>query len=351
MTNCPLYLDHAATTPVLPAVCEAMNDAMERWANPSSPHAAGRSAGRALEEARARIAKALDWDGELILTSGASESISIALQRASVPAHAVGATEHDAVLRAAPDAFRLPVEPDGVIAFEDLSEFAAHSPGGLFAVQQVNNETGVIQPLDDIAQIVRLNEGKLFADCSQSAGKLPLPTAADVIAISAHKFGGPPGIGALLLRDLSLLRPSGGQEQGYRAGTQNVPGAIGMAVALEQDFGWLARAATLRAMLDDEIVAAGGEVVAHSSPRLPTIASYRMPGKSSQAQLVRFDMAGIAVSAGSACSSGTIKPSHVLTSMGWSAEAASEVVRVSFGPKTSETDIDRFLTLWKQMAP
>lgn len=351
MTNCPLYLDHAATTPVLPAVREAMNDAMERWANPSSPHAAGRSAGRALEEARARIAKALDWDGELILTSGASESISIALQRASVPAHAVGATEHDAVLRAAPDAFRLPVEPDGVIAFEDLSEFAAHSPGGLFAVQQVNNETGVIQPLDDIAQIVRLNEGKLFADCSQSAGKLPLPTAADVIAISAHKFGGPPGIGALLLRDLSLLRPSGGQEQGYRAGTQNVPGAIGMAVALEQDFGWLARAATLRAMLDDEIVAAGGEVVAHSSPRLPTIASYRMPGKSSQAQLVRFDMAGIAVSAGSACSSGTIKPSHVLTSMGWSAEAASEVVRVSFGPKTSETDIDRFLTLWKQMAP
>jgi cysteine desulfurase len=351
MTNCPLYLDHAATTPVLPAVCEAMNDAMERWANPSSPHAAGRSAGRALEEARARIAKALDWDGELILTSGASESISIALQRASVPAHAVGATEHDAVLRAAPDAFRLPVEPDGVIAFEDLSEFAAHSPGGLFAVQQVNNETGVIQPLDDIAQIVRLNEGKLFADCSQSAGKLPLPTAADVIAISAHKFGGPPGIGALLLRDLSLLRPSGGQEQGYRAGTQNVPGAIGMAVALEQDFGWLARAATLRAMLDDEIVAAGGEVVAHSSPRLPTIASYRMPGKSSQAQLVRFDMAGIAVSAGSACSSGTIKPSHVLTSMGWSAEVASEVVRVSFGPKTSETDIDRFLTLWKQMAP
>ena len=287
MTNCPLYLDHAATTPVLPAVRAAMNDAMERWANPSSPHAAGRSAGRALEEARARIAKALDWDGELILASGASESISIALQRASVPAHAVGATEHDAVLRAAPDAFRLPVEPDGVIAFEDLSEFAAHSPGGLFAVQQVNNETGVIQPLDDIAQIVRLNEGKLFADCSQSAGKLPLPTAADVIAISAHKFGGPPGIGALLLRDLSLLRPSGGQEQGYRAGTQNVPGAIGMAVALEQDFGWLARAAKLRAMLDEEIVAAGGEVVAHSSPRLPTIASSHAGQKPHQSQCVQ----------------------------------------------------------------
>ena len=157
-------------------------------------------------------------------------------------------------------------------------------------------------------------------------------------------------MGALLLRDLALLRPSGGQEQGYRAGTQNLPGAVGMAVALEQDFSWLKRAAALRATLDEEIAAAGGEVVAAQAPRLPTIASYRMPGKSSQAQLVRFDMAGIAVSAGSACSSGTIKPSHVLTAMGWSAEAAGEVVRVSFGPQTSEADVERFLSVWKQMA-
>ena len=350
MTNSPLYLDHAATTPVLPAVRAAMAEAMEHWANPSSPHSPGRAAGRMLEDARARIAAALGWDGEVILTSGASEAIGIALQRASIPVSAIGATEHDAVLRAAPDAFRLPVEADGVIAFEELSEYCAHHPGGIVAVQQVNNETGVIQPLDDIARVVRLNEGRLFADCSQSAGKLPLPRAADLIAISAHKLGGPPGIGALLLRDLSLLKPSGGQEQGYRAGTQNLPGAAGFAVALEQDFGWMKRAAKLRAMLDEGIAAAGGMVVAQDAPRLATIASYRMPGKSSQAQLVRFDMQGIAVSAGSACSSGTIKPSHVLTAMGWSADAAGEMVRVSFGPQTSVADVERFLEAWKVIA-
>ncbi len=347
MTDSPLYLDHAATTPVLADVRATMADAWEHWANPSSPHAPGRAAGRMLEQARARIAAALDWEGEVIFTSGASEAIGIALQRASMPTKAIGATEHDAVFRAAPDAYRLPVEADGVIMFDELSEYCAHSPNAIVAVQQVNNETGVIQPLDDIARIVRLSDCRLFADCSQSAGKLPLPTMADLIAISAHKLGGPPGIGALLLRDLSLLTPSGGQEQGYRAGTPNLPGAVGFAMALEQDFDWLARAARLRAMLDEGIFAAGGEVIAQDAPRLATIASYRMPGKSSQAQLVRFDMKGISVSAGSACSSGTIKPSHVLTAMGWSAQAAGEVVRVSFGPSTMEADIKRFFNAWK----
>ncbi len=351
MPDFPLYLDHAATTPVLPAVRAAMEEAMERWANPSSPHAAGRAAGLLLEDARARIAAVLGWDGTVIFTSGASESIGIALQRSAIPVSAIGATEHDAVLRAAPTADRLPVEADGIVAIDHLGEYCAHRPGSMIAVQQLNNETGVIQPLDDIAQLVRLNEGRLFADCSQGAGKMPLPQAADMIAISAHKFGGPPGMGALLLRDLSLLQPSGGQEQGYRAGTQNLPGALGMAAALEQDAGWLDQAVALRSTLDEQIVAAGGDIVAAGSARLATIASYRMPGKSARAQLVRFDMAGIAVSAGSACSSGTIRPSHVLTAMGWSPEAAGEVIRVSFGPQTRAADVARFLGVWKQMAP
>ncbi len=349
MNEAPLYLDHAATTPVLPQVREAMAQAMERWANPSSPHAPGRAAGRMLEDARARIGSALGWNGEVILTSGASEAIGIALGRASRPVHAIGATEHDAVLRTASAADLLPVGVDGVVDFDHLSEYLAHRPNGIVALQQVNNETGVIQRLDDVAQIARLNECRLFADCSQSAGKLPLPDA-DLIAVSAHKLGGPPGVGALLLRDLSLLTPSGGQEKGYRGGTQNLPGAIGFAAALEQDFNWVKEAARLRGMLDEAVSAEGGEVVAADSLRLPTIASYRMPGKSSQAQLVRFDMAGIAVSAGSACSSGTIKPSHVLTAMGWDAAAAGEVVRVSFGPQTREADIERFLRVWRSIA-
>ncbi len=192
---------------------------------------------------------------------------------------------------------------------------------------------------------IRAGGGLLFADCSQSAGKLSLPDA-DMIAISAHKFGGPPGIGALLLHDLALLRPTGGQEQGYRRGTENLPAVAGLAAALTGGYAWLEAAAILRTKLDAAIVQAGGQVVAAASQRLATIASYRMPGVSASSQLIGFDMAGISVSAGSACSSGTLKTSHVLGAMGWDAQAASEVVRVSFGPETSAADIDRFVATW-----
>lgn len=335
-----LYLDYAATTPMLPAAKRAMIEAMDRWANPSSPHADGRAARAGLEDARARIAGALGWDGHLIFTSGASEAIAIGLGRAKAERIATSCVEHDAVLRVTPGAERLAVDGQGIV---DLRNSGGEKR--LFAIQHVNNETGVIQPLDRIDRGGAL----LFADCAQSAGKLPLPDA-DMIAISAHKFGGPPGIGALLVRDLALLHPSGGQEQGYRAGTENLPAILAMAAALETDDDWLANAAALRARLDGGIVAAGGIVVANAAQRIPTIASYCMPGLSARAQLIRFDMAGISVSAGSACSSGSLKTSHVLGAMGWDEAAAGEVVRVSFGHATSEADVDRFLGAWTAMA-
>jgi cysteine desulfurase len=216
-------------------------------------------------------------------------------------------------------------------------------------VQSVNNETGVIQQLDVIADAVRAAGGTLFADCSQSAGKLPLPNA-DMIAVSAHKLGGPPGIGALLVRELGMLQPTGGQEQGYRRGTENLPAAVGFAVALEAGFDWLAEAARLRTMLDCAIVAQGGEVVAAASNRLATIGGYRTPGVAASSQLINFDMAGLAVSAGSACSSGTLKTSHVLGAMGWDSKAASEVIRVSFGRETTEAEIRRFVEVWRSIA-
>lgn len=331
-----IYLDHAATTPLLPAVREAMADAMARWANPSSPHSEGRAARAALEDARTRINAALGWDGELILTSGASEAIALALRGQDAIASAV---EHDAVLAVAGKT-RLPVNADGYV------EVNAIQAAARYAVQSVNNETGVIQPLSDIAAAVRAVGGTLFADCSQSAGKLPLPEA-DLIAISAHKLGGPPGVGALLTRNLGLLQPTGGQEQGYRRGTENLPAAIGLAVALEAGFAWLAEAARLRAVLDAAVREAGGIVVADASDRLATIASYQMPGAAASSQLINFDMAGIAVSAGSACSSGTLKTSHVLGAMGWDEKAASQVIRVSFGPETNAAHIDRFIDVWR----
>ena len=333
-----IYLDHAATTPVIPAAREAMADAMARWANPSSPHSEGRAARAALENARARVAAALNWDGEVIFTSGASEAIAIALRGHEA---IVSAVEHDAVLAVA-GATRLPVGPDGYVDLNAIKGAAR------YAVQSVNNETGVIQPMAEIADIVRANGGLLFADCSQSAGKLPLPDA-DLMCVSAHKLGGPPGMGALLVRNLGLLSPTGGQEQGYRRGTENLPAAIGFATALDAGFAWMEKAVRLRDILDAEITASGGIVVAEASSRLATIGSYRMPGVAASSQLINFDMAGIAVSAGSACSSGTLKTSHVLGAMGWDERSASEVVRVSFSADTSESDVTRFSDVWRNI--
>ena len=331
-----LYLDHAATTPVVPAARAAMVEAMAHWANPSSPHSDGRKARAALEFARQSVKASLNWDGEVLFTSGASEAIFMGLAGFEAVASAV---EHDAVLNAVGAEARLAVNADGVVQLGPIAKERR------YAIQHVNNETGVVQPLAELGAQIRAGGGLLFADCSQSAGKLPLPDA-DLIAISAHKFGGPPGIGALLLRDLALLRPTGGQEKGYRRGTENLPAVAGLAAALASGFGWLDGVAKLRAKLDAAIAGAGGEVVAPDSHRLATIGSYRMPGVSSSSQLIGFDMAGISVSAGSACSSGTLKTSHVLGAMGWDMAAASEVVRVSFGPETSEADIDRFVVTW-----
>lgn len=347
MSRTRLYLDHAATTPLLPAAREAMADALARWHNPSSPHAEGRAARAALEQARARIAAALGWQGAILFTSGASEALTIALQRGRAGERIISAVEHDALLRAAPTARRLPVRPDGIVDLTDLAAIAGERP--LIAIQHANNETGVLQPLEQVAEAVRGKGGILLADCAQTAGKWPLPDA-DMIALSAHKFGGPPGAGALLLRDWSLIDPVGGQEQGYRYGTENLPAILGMATALEAYEPWIDRAAGLRARLEAAIAAAGGTCVAAGSARIPTIGAYRMPGVAAAAQLIEFDMAGIAVSAGSACSSGSLKPSHVLAAMGWEEPALSEVIRVSFGPATGEADIDRFATLWARLA-
>lgn len=339
-----LYLDHAATTPVLPAARAAMAEAFERWANPSSPHLEGRAARAALEDARARIARALGFAGTLIFTSGASEAIEIVMRRAKADRRLISAVEHDAVRRASRDATILPVSPDGIVAAP-----VPAGAGALIAIQAVNNETGVIQPLAEQIAAVRGTGGLLLADCAQSAGKMALPDA-DFIALSAHKLGGPPGIGALLVRDLATLEPSGGQEQGYRGGTENLPAALGFAAAAEAGRRWIDRARILRARLDAEIRENGGIVVADRAERLPTVASYRMPGVAATTQLIRFDLGGIAVSAGSACSSGSLKPSHVLAAMGWDETAAREVIRISFGPDTLEGDIDRVAAQWRAIA-
>lgn len=337
-----IYLDHAATTPVLPEVRAAMAEAYARWANPSSPHAEGRAAKAALEEARSRIKAALGWSHELILTSGASEAAALALSRAKIGARAISAVEHDSIRRAAPDADVIAVDAEGVADLDAVPQ------GALVAIQSANSETGLVQPFEKVAGAIRARGGLWLADAAQTAAKLPLPDA-DLIIVSAHKLGGPPGIGALLVKDLTVLLPTGGQEKGYRGGTENLPGALGFAVALEAR-GSREHLPRLRQMLDDGVRAAGGQIVAEKGARLAEIASYRLPGTAAAAQLIELDSAGIAVSAGSACSSGTLKPSAVLTAMGWTGEQAREVIRVSLAPETAQAEVERFLDVWTKLA-
>ena len=367
-----IYLDHASTTPILPVAAEAIANACAAWANPSSAHQEGRGVRSELEAARARIAAALGWTGTLVFTSGATEAIDIVLRRARAGPRLVSAIEHAAVHRSAPEARRIAVHADGTLDLADLAaaleeiplpesregqgvgpSSSAMSPSDkpnrpLVAIQHVNNETGVIHPIVDIAARVKAAGGLLLVDCAQSAGKLPLPEA-DFLVVAAHKLGGPPGIGALLVRDPATLDAVGGQEGGYRPGTVPVPMILGFAAALEADHGWYAEAERLRAKLDREITAAGGEVIAASAPRIATIAAYRMPGVPAASQMMQLDLAGIAVSAGSACSSGSLKTSHVLLAMGMPEEAAREVIRISFGPQTLESDIDALLTEWRNL--
>jgi cysteine desulfurase len=340
-----IYLDHAATTPILPAAVAAVEEGMRRWANPSSPHAEGRAARAALEEARAAIGAAYGWKQDVVLTSGASESLAIAMVRAMVPGRAVTAVEHDAVMRLSEGAAVLPVDSEGL-----LGEVAFPAQA-LVTVQWANSETGVRQPIAAIAACVHAAGSLLLVDAAQMpAGADPEVAAhADFVAVSAHKRGGPPGIGALLVRDFATLSPTGGQERGYRPGTENLPGALGYAAALAEPEP-VEHYDALRARLDDALIAAGGEIIGAASPRHPAIGAYRMPGIASAAALIQFDSAGFAVSAGSACASGSLKPSHVLRAMGMSDEALREVVRVSFGRSTTEAEIDAFAAAWRSIA-
>lgn len=345
-----IYFDHASTTPVIGPARDAFERGLDLWANPNSPHSEGRGSRALLEEARETIRQALDWPHDVIFTSGASESVEIAARRAQLPGRAHGATEHAIVGHAmGADSIVLPVDANGLIDEGALDAVLEQGPA-LIAIQQVNNETGVIQPLDRLAPKIRESGSLILADCAQGASKLPLPHA-DFIAICAHKLGGPPGIGALLVRDLATLEPcGGGQEKGYRRGTQDVPGALAFAAALAARPYDMDRFATLRQKLEEGVRAEGGVVIAEGAPRVPTIGAIALPGATSAAILVQLDLAGIAVSAGSACSSGKSRPSHVLEAMHAPPEIACSFIRISFGPDSSEEEVDLFLQEFGRIA-
>ena len=306
-----------------------MEEGFAIWANPSSPHAEGRRARAALEDARERVKRALGWEGEVIFTSGASEALAIALGRAKVQRRIVSAVEHDAVFRAVPDAT--------IFTGEESIDADA-----LLAIQHVNSETGTINPVSDMAQTVRQAGALLLSDCAQSAGKRALPDA-DLVVVSAHKFGGPIGIGALLVRDFNLLEPSGGHERGYRQGTENLPGALGMVAALEAGEWGTTRAqrATFAAQVAAQRLTIGDQV--------DYIFALAHAAMSAQALLIRLDAMGFAVSAGSACSSGTLKKSRVLDAFGVADDVAARTIRVSIGWSTTPEELERFSEAWASL--
>ena len=344
MTRNRIYLDHAATTPLLPQAREACLRGFDLWANPSSPHGAGRAARAALEDARARVAAALGWEGEVIFTSGASEALAMGLGRAKVDRRLVSAVEHDAVFRAAPGAEVVPIAQGHL----DAGALAAalDMPGrALVAIQQINSEVGhcVLRECD--VAMVREAGGLVLCDASQMGIGRSLPKGVDMAVISGHKIGAPVGIGALLVRNFDMLEPSGGQERGYRQGTENLPGALALAAALEWGGGCWQTTLCQRNRFGERLEMTGsilgGEdcadhIFALASPRL-----------SAAVMLMKLDAMGICVSAGSACSSGSLKPSRVLTAFGVAPEVAARTIRVSLGWSTTQTDLDRFADAWE----
>lgn len=287
----------------------------------------------------------------MIFTSGASEAAALTLGHANAGARLVSTVEHDCVLQAAPDAERLAVAADGGLDMENLAE-AVRREKPLVAVQHLNSETGSRQDIAAIGELVAAEDGLLLVDCAQSAGKFAMPNC-DMAIISAHKFGGPIGIGALLVKDYAMLAPSGGQERGYRRGTENLPGALGMAAALEACGDPYIAREVLEPFdaLAEECRKLGGTWLSDRlSDPTPYIHSIAMPNMSASAQVMRFDMAGIAVSQGSACSSGTMKVSRVMQAMQVEPEVAERMIRVSFGWNTTRAEVERFCEVWLEMA-
>lgn len=371
-----IYLDHAATTPLRPEAREAMLAALDgRWGNPSSIHRWGRDARAALDDARARFAAVIGASpAEIVFTRGGTEADNIALwgraRLAPGAPLACSAVEHSAVLnvlRAAGDAGHpthlLPVDGNGVVDLDSLHHLLARDEKpAIVSVMWANNEVGAMQPVDEIGAMCREAGVVFHSDAVQALGKVPVradQTAVDLLAFSAHKLGGPRGVGALYIRRGTSIQPllrGGGQERGMRPGTEDVAGALAFAVAAELADGEreveMTRLAALRDRLERELSARVPGLVlnAADAPRLPTISNVSVPGADAEMLLIGMDMEGVAVSSGSACSSGAVTPSHVLTAMGVAPETAGPSVRFSLGRGTTEADIERVIDIFPTVA-
>jgi cysteine desulfurase len=363
-----VYLDHNATSPLRPEARAAMLNALETLGNPSSVHAEGRAAKALLEEARSVVAQAVGAPRRsVVFTSGATEAASLALSpalrregdEAPIDVLLIGAGEHLCVLQghrfplAAVET--IPLSRKGLIALEALEAALARHSGErvMLALQAVNNETGVIQPVAEAAALIHGANGVVVCDAVQSVGRLETTfatTDADILFFSSHKLGGPMGVGALAFRDESLhleapILRGGGQEFGHRAGTENVPGIAGFAAALRAATadlaGEAARLADLRDALERQVlkVAPDARFYGSRASRAPNASAFAIPGLAPRTMLMALDLENVALSAGSACSSGKVAESHVLAAMG---AVEKEALRASFGWSSTQEDVEQF---------
>jgi cysteine desulfurase len=376
-----VYLDWNATAPLRPQARAAVLDALDLCGNPSSVHAEGRAAHRLIEQAREEVAALVGAEARnVVLTSGGTEANVLALSPgtgsgrndAARPRLLLSAIEHPSVLaggRFETGAVeRLPVTREGRIDLDALEArlaalAAASLRRPLVSVMLVNNETGIVQPVAEAARIVHEREGILHVDAVQALGRIPCDInqiGADLLTISGHKIGGPMGAGALVRRDAALglapLLTGGGQERGARAGTQNAAAIAGFgAAAAAARSGLAADALKMRALrerLEAGLRAATPDVIIFGDDidRLPNTTLFAAPGMKAETAVIAFDLKGVAVSSGAACSSGKVQPSHVLAAMGVAAALARGAVRMSLGATTTEYEIDCFLKAWIEVS-
>jgi cysteine desulfurase len=352
------YLDWNATAALRPEAAAAIADALAQGGNPSSVHGKGRAARHLVERGRATVAALVGAppDG-VVFTSGGTEANHLALLASGRARVLVSAVEHSSVVHAVPDAEHIPVDRGGIVDGATLAALLAADPiaagrPALVSVMLANNETGVIQPVRALADIAHAHGALFHCDAVQAAGKIPLSLpelGTDFLTLSAHKIGGPAGIGALIMApgvEVTPLQRGGGQERNRRAGTENLAGIAGFAAAAAAcDPAEYERVNELRdrleAALPPEAV-----IVGAGTPRLPNTSAIAMPGVPAETQVIALDLDSVMVSAGAACSSGKVGPSHVLAAMHVPPAIAASTVRVSLGWSTSEADIAHFLDAW-----
>ena len=354
------YLDHNATTPIRPSAVAAMTSVLAATGNPSSVHHFGRMARKQIEDARKAIAATLDVSpGQVFFNSGATEGNNTIIKGFSGKAILVSATEHPSVIDAGVTCDLIPVKPSGLIDLDLFDKMAREQPPALVSVMLVNNETGVIQPVADIAKIAKSVGALVHCDAVQGYGRIAFTRESlgvDFLTLSSHKIGGPQGVGALVMaagRTLPKLLEGGGQERRSRAGTENTAGIAGFGVAATEavaDIVKFQQLSLLRDRIETEILKSPRvKIYGQNAPRVANTICCTVDGLTSDTLLMAFDIEGIAVSSGSACSSGTVKISHVLKAMGLNSTRQSAALRISLGHTTTERDIEQFITVWNTL--